>query len=164
MKSIQKLIYLIISLSVVGCVSSPKEDGSNIIVDYYNIENDPHGYFLRLVGVWYSREIMEDGRLHESTDTLRRDGSFETEFVVTRRDGTQQKAVAYGFWAVTQQFHFTIERGIILDDLKIPLRNGPNSGALYKIVSLTDSEFIYESLRSGNRFRAIKLSDHNKSR
>ncbi len=112
----------------------------------------------QLIGHWYRSEQQGDEHYSEFAQ-LRADGSFCFTFYVFQKDGTLVDEISeFGDWGVVGNIHFTITKSeqIAGKDYPADLENEDNYQA-YRIVKLTENEFTYEHIVTGESYTLSRV-------
>lgn len=114
-----------------------------------------------IVGRWYRSQVAASGGLDEQIAIFGEDGRFLYE--VRRVDAAGEVHQAYteiGHWGISNNIHFTIKLARLIGDEvhKTDSSDDVNSVA-YQVLRLSDSDFIYQSLDSGDVTRFQKVSE-----
>ena len=115
-----------------------------------------------LVGKWRSERKEKDGGNTVETDEMFADGSYIFHFKTTYADDTYKEFAEFGEWGLVKDIHFTIQRGHTLngEDVQSPKGAAQNYMA-YKVLRLTDEEFVYQDISGSSVYEAKRLSSQD---
>ncbi|NMP17730.1 hypothetical protein [Thalassotalea sp. Y01] len=112
----------------------------------------------QLIGNWHRSDKDSDENYSEFAQMFA-DGSFSFTFYTYKADGTLiEEMTERGDWGVVGNIHFTITKAEIIGNNEYPanLEDEDNYQA-YKIVKLTDDEFTYQHVITGESFTLSRV-------
>jgi hypothetical protein len=113
-----------------------------------------------LVGTWYGSQPTVEGGRAEEIAVLRHDGTFEIYFRRTDAAGNVTSFGDAGLWGLVRDIHFTITLATIEDELFLPVDTSEAAlYSAYRVIELTESGFVYESLVTGNVYALDRVDD-----
>lgn len=113
-----------------------------------------------LVGTWYRNQPTVDGGSSEEIAVLHPDGAFELYFRRIDATGDVTSWGQAGFWGLVGDLHFTITLANIDDELFLPVdTSDAGQYSAYRVLGLTESSFVYESLVTGNIYSLAKVDE-----
>lgn len=108
------------------------------------------------VGTWYGEfSGGADKPLQRFLMTRNADGSFTLTARMYERGKLSAELVNTGLWGVSNGMYFTYTTRVNAADTD---RKDPAVVNPYLIRKLTDSEFVYQHIPSGNEFRVIRVN------
>ncbi|MBL4782657.1 MAG: hypothetical protein JKX92_10490 [Porticoccaceae bacterium] len=151
MKKIVLTLLIIASVSSCGVVR----------VDSYVPELTPKQVERRdlMIGVWYGDQPTKQGGRKRWVETRRSDGTYKIEFQIVSASGERDNSQEYGEWGVSGPVYFSITRGSVRDGVvDIAKGTDPFTYTAYKLITLDGASIQYESFKSGNRYKVVKVS------
>ena len=113
-----------------------------------------------LVGNWVGYAPLKSGGQRRWLNQRYDDGGYVLTFVVKPERGEPETSQEVGLWGVSGPIYFSVMKGWIYEDQLIP--SDPSDISYYdayKIISITEERFEYESFSTGNRFVLERVSD-----
>ena len=108
-----------------------------------------------LKGKWLGEKKRKDGSVHKWLTQHSNDGTYMTVFF-----NDDERTVEVGEWGVSRNIEFKIFKGWIEDgSFKPALPQDHWTRDAYEIIILTDQDYEYRSLETGNLYRAKKVGD-----
>ncbi len=116
-----------------------------------------------MVGKWYGVSIIENGDRREIIEERNSDGTFTIEFhTIDKNTGEISVQKEMGEWAISGNIYFTIVKFIINDENENEQIDptDPYFKDAYKIIKLTNSEFICKSVVNGDKYSSKKVDSN----
>lgn len=111
-----------------------------------------------LIGTWGGEASVSGGGIRHWVITRNPDGTYKTDFTHKGVAAVPEMQSEAGIWGVSGGIYFTATRGFVHQGVvKWADTNDPSLYDTYRIVSLDDTVFEYESLSTGNRFLVRKI-------
>ena len=108
-----------------------------------------------LTGKWLGEKQRKDGSVHKWLTQHNGDGTYMTVFF-----NDYKRTVEVGEWGVSQNIEFKIFKGWIEEGrFKQALPQDHWTRDAYEVISLTDQDYEYRSLETGNLYKAKKVED-----
>ena len=147
-------------LIVAGCQQGNEVDATTTNAQADLAPRDTRDNREMLIGTWYSSHSRSDGSIFQSIADLNADSSFVIRFRTIQPDESVKDWSVFGIWGVSGDIHFTVTRGFEHGGQMTPSDPEDASNYLaYKVLKLTGSEFEYQTVVTGNRFRSEKVAD-----
>lgn len=158
----KQLLGLLLVVLLAGCAArSPGIPPINTSAPVTSVEAQARRDLL--VGTWYGSQPTADGGRSEEIAVLHPDGAFEFYFRRTDAAGDVSSWGDAGFWGLVRDIHFTIKLAAIEDELFLPVDTSEVAHySAYRVIELTESGFVYESLVTGNVFSLERVDDQFK--
>ena len=116
--------------------------------------------WVLMIGRWLGSQPIRGGGKRDWIVTRLPNGAYEIVFRVYDSDGNYEESIEIGEWGVAGPIYFSIFKGRVIDgELHGVDPTDPYNRDAYKIISITDEEFVYESFSSGNRFTIKKVAN-----
>ena len=115
-----------------------------------------------LIGQWYRTQTNEQGNLLTEYALISVDGSYEFTFIEHDAEGKiKDQVIEFGDWGLVGDIHFTIAKGEVInqEQYSADLAN-PNNYHAYKVIKLTNKEFIYQHVETNERYTLTRVSDN----
>ncbi len=122
-------------------------------------------YHYALIGTWYGNQKTNDGGFREEISHKYANGKYKLYFRMHNKDGSYYDQIEVGEWGLSGNIYFSIFKGWIdVDSNKfIPSdQSDPFTRDAYRILKLTDKEFVYESLDIKYKFINKKVPSNFK--
>ncbi|TKB47106.1 hypothetical protein [Thalassotalea mangrovi] len=113
----------------------------------------------QLVGVWHRSEDLGSEQFSEFAE-LKVDGTFIFTFYSYNLEGKLLSQISeVGDWGLVGDIHFTITNGEIEHDKDYPAdRCDEQNYHAYRVLELSESQFTYEHIVSGEKFTLKRVS------
>lgn len=113
-----------------------------------------------MVGKTYLDQPSENSGRREILSNRFLDGTYEFVFRTHDENGNYTDSVEVGEWGVSEGIYFTIFKGWMKKGkFKRADNRDPYNRDVYKIITLNENVFIYESLDGKTRYSSKQVSD-----
>ena len=147
-------------VAILAALLSPAPSLAESEVDP-NIDRAPTDTLVNrgnLIGRWYLTQPTNRGGVWRVLSTLNPDGTYSMKFEEHLDGEFIQKYREEGLWGVSGNILFTItQRGYVDGELIVLPPERPDNYLAYEIIELSESQFVYDSVVSDNRFRSRKV-------
>ena len=147
------LIALIAVASLASCASAPQ-----ITKVKYEESRETAAWRQLLIGTWKGEAPVAEGGTRTWVVMRNPDGTYKIDFTHNGVSGVSDTQSEVGIWGVSGGIYFTATRGFVNPDgTAWADTNDPTLYDTYRIISLNNNLFEYESLSTGNRFSVRKV-------
>lgn len=145
-----RFFVLFFALAVASCAS---QNEIAPLPEFGQDKEITENFRSQMLGDWCGEMTLEDGSVQKWTVLRLENGSYRIDFDKTDLAGTTESWTEYGLWGVRAPIYFTATRGFIDEDETKPAdTSDPAYYDAYKILSLNEHEFSYQSYTSGRVF------------
>lgn len=112
-----------------------------------------------MTGKWFGSQPTKNGKTLRWIVDRAEDGTYQVRFREYKSDGTFRESIEVGEWGISGPIYFSIFKGRIHDGrLRRVNPTDPYNRDAYKIITLNDNIFVYESLEVPNRYTVKRVS------
>lgn len=113
-----------------------------------------------MTGTWYGSQPKKGGGQHDWIVVRDNTGAYQITFRSYDKNGDYEDSIEVGEWGISGPIYFSIFKARVKDGEFISVDpTNPYNRDTYKIISLSETEFIYESFTSDNRFTLKRVED-----
>ena len=121
---------------------------------------DTEHYRALLIGKWYLEQPRSDGTTVRSLSTKNSDGTERIEFQIVYTDGMISESSEMAIWGISGDIYFTVVRELEWNGEPEEVSpEDPSKYLAYRVLKLTEEEFEYQTIVTGNIFQARRVPD-----
>jgi hypothetical protein len=149
-----KIVYvLFFILLLFGCTS----------IDRYkpDLTEDAKNQRERIIGRWFGESKTKDGFHRMWIDEERPDGTFIINFRTYDKNRNFEEQTEIGIWGISGPIYFTIIKKLVIEGFEVPVDPAnPYYYDAYEVLTLTNQDFEYCEIATGNIFKAKRVSEN----
>jgi hypothetical protein len=146
-------------LAFTACQPADYQGPATIIPRMDLAPEETERYRELLIGKWYREQPRSDGTTVRSLSTMNSDGMERIEFQIIYKDGTISESLEVLNWGVSGDIYFTILRELVFDGEPEDVSpERPGNYLAYRVLKLTEEEFEYQTIVTGNVFQARRVA------
>ncbi len=112
-----------------------------------------------MTGKWFGSQPTKDGKTLKWIVDRSEDGTYQIRFREYKSDGSFKENIEVGEWGVSGPIYFSVYKGRVDNgQLRRVNPTDPYNRDAYKITTLNDNIFVYESLEVPNRYTVKRVS------
>lgn len=152
-------LFVLALLLATGCSQNLTSNKVVTSTSKSNVSEQENSEWKLLIGKWHGNQKTSTGDNYEWLVQRESDGNYQIRFKVTKKGKViHQKEI--GEWGASGGIYFTNLKGWIERGRLIPSDpQDPANRDSYKIISLDDKKFTYESLSNHQVFSVERVSD-----
>ena len=109
-------------------------------------------------GAWYAIQPTKIGGVRQVISERYPDGTYKIRFKTIRKDGEINEQTEIGQWGLVGNIYFSIYRGILTPEgIKYSNTSDPFNYDAYRVIELTESKLVYESIIEKTVFSAVRV-------
>ncbi len=154
------LLVVGLLLAAPGCEPVDRKGPETITPRMDLAPEDTERYRALLIGKWYLEQPRSDGTRVRSLSTMTSDGTLWIEFQVIYPNGAISESSEKLIWGISGDIYFTVLRELQFDGVPEEVDPEDPGGYLaYRVLELTEEEFEYQTIVTGNIFQRQRVPD-----
>ena len=153
------LAFCIISLSGCAAISAKPDDVIDTEALYKTQATEQQR--LELIGRWYRKQLTKDGGVSEELTQMNADGSYLFQFKFSHEGVVTNTYVESGLWGISGGYHFTfaLAEGHSNEEMWPVDPEDHKNYWVYKVLELSQSNFRYQTVATGDIFELRRVAD-----